>query len=145
MEEEIAGWQELFLAFHARFAPYFYRAEVRERSRAYLQALLDRRPEGTRRKNGWQLAEAMGEADPNGAQRLLYAAVWDADAVRDELQRFVAEAFGQPDGILVVDESGVVKKGEKSVGVAKQYCGAVGKHPEGTRQCQTPRGHPVST
>jgi SRSO17 transposase len=128
MEEEIAGWPELFLAFHARFAPYFYRAEVRERSRAYLQALLDR----VERKNGWQLAEAMGEADPNGAQRLLYAAVWDADAVRDELQRFVAEAFGQPAGILVVDESGVVKKGEKSVGVAKQYCGAVGK----VEQCQ---------
>src|SRR5579859_2666012 len=128
MEEEIAGWQELFLAFHARFAPYFYRAEVRERSRAYLQALLDR----VERKNGWQLAEAMGEADPDGAQRLLYAAVWDADAVRDALQRFVAEAFGQPDGILVVDESGVPKKGEKSVGVAKQYCGALGK----VEQCQ---------
>ncbi len=128
MEEEIAGWSELFLAFHARFAPYFYRAEVRERSRAYLQALLDR----VERKNGWQLAEAMGEADPNGAQRLLYAAVWDADAVRDELQRFVSEAFGQPDGILVVDESGVPKKGMKSVGVAKQYCGALGK----VEQCQ---------
>lgn len=123
MEDEIAGWQGLFLAFHARFAPYFYRAEVRERSRAYLQALLDR----VERKNGWQLAEAMGEADPNGAQRLLYAAVWDADAVRDELQRFVADAFGEPDGILVVDESGVAKKGEKSVGVKQQYCGALGK------------------
>jgi len=101
---------------------------VRERSRAYLQALLDR----VERKNGWQLAEAMGEADPNGAQRLLYAAVWDADAVRDELQRFVSEAFGQADGILVVDESGVPKKGPKSVGVAKQYCGALGK----VEQCQ---------
>ena len=123
MDEEIAGWSEAFLAFHARFAPYFYRAEVRERSRAYLQALLDR----VERKNGWQLAEAMGEADPNGAQRLLYAAVWDADAVGDELQRFVAEAFGQADGILVVDESGVAKKGEKSVGVKKQYCGSLGK------------------
>lgn len=123
LEEEIAGWQGQFLAFHARFASYFYRAEVRERSLVYLQALLDR----VERKNGWQLAEAMGEADPDGAQRLLYAAVWDADAVRDELQRFVAEAFGQPDGILVVDESGVPKKGEKSVGVKKQYCGALGK------------------
>ncbi len=133
LEEEIAGWQEQFLAFHARFAPYFYRAEVRERSLVYLQALLDR----VERKNGWQLAEAMGEADPDGAQRLLYAAVWDADAVRDELQRFVAEAFGQPDGILVVDESGVAKKGEKSVGVKKQYCGALGKHPEDSL-CQAP-------
>ncbi len=123
LEEEIASWPELFLAFHARFAPYFYREEVRERSLAYLQALLDR----VERKNGWQLAEAMGEADPDGAQRLLYAAVWDADAVRDGLQRFAAEAFGQPDGILVVDESGVPKKGEKSVGVKQQYCGALGK------------------
>jgi len=128
MEEEIGSWQEAFLAFHARFAPYFYRAEVRERSLAYLQALLDR----VERKNGWQLAEAMGEADPNGAQRLLYEAVWDTDAVRDELQRFVAEAFGAPDGVLVVDESGVPKKGTKSVGVAKQYCGALGK----VEQCQ---------
>jgi SRSO17 transposase len=128
MDEEIGGWPELFLAFHARFAPCFYRAEVRERSRAYLQALLDQ----VERKNGWQLAEAMGEADPNGAQRLLYAAVWDADAVRDELQRFVAEAFGQPDGILVVDESGVAKKGDQSVGVAKRYCGSLGK----VGQCQ---------
>jgi SRSO17 transposase len=123
MEAELADWPALFLAFHARFAPLFYRAEVRERSRIYLQALLDR----VERKNGWQLAEAMGEADPDGAQRLLYQAVWDADAVRDELQRFVIEAFGAPDGVLVVDESGVPKKGTKSVGVAKQYCGALGK------------------
>jgi SRSO17 transposase len=123
MEEELADWPALFLAFHARFAPLFYRAEVRERSRAYLQALLDR----VERKNGWQLAEAMGAADPDGAQRLLYQAIWDADAVRDELQRFVIETFGAPDGVLVVDESGVPKKGTKSVGVAKQYCGALGK------------------
>ncbi len=54
----------------------------------------------------------MEEAGPDGAQRLLYAAVWDADAVRDALQRFVAEVFGCPDGILVVDESGVAKKGK---------------------------------
>lgn len=73
------------------------------------------------------MAEAMGEADPNGAQRLLYEARWDVDAVQDELQRFVREEFGHPDGVLIVDESGVPKKGEKSVGVARQYCGAVGK------------------
>lgn len=63
-------------------------------------------------RTGGKLAEAMEEAGPDGAQRLLYAAVWDADAVRDALQRFVAEVFGCPDGILVVDESGVAKKGK---------------------------------
>lgn len=83
MEEEVAGWPEAFLVFHARFASYFYRAEMREHSRTYLQALLDR----VERKNGWQLTEAMGEADLNGAQRPLYAAVWDADAVRLGSQR----------------------------------------------------------
>ncbi len=115
---------EQFAAFHARFAPSFYRAEVRDRSARYLQALLRPVP----RKNGWQLAEAMGEADPNGAQRLLYAARWDADAVRDELQRFVMEHFGDPrDGILIVDETGFLKKGDKSVGVARQYSGTAGK------------------
>jgi hypothetical protein len=74
------AWDEAFAAFHARFAPFFYRREVRERSARYLRGLLG----PVERKNGWQLAEAVGEADPQGMQRLLYAARWDADAVRDE-------------------------------------------------------------
>ena len=115
---------EQFATFHARFAPLFYRAEVRARSARYLRALLS----PIARKNGWQVAEAMGEADPNGAQRLLYAARWDADGVRDELQRFVMEHFGDPDGgILIVDETGFLKKGDQSVGVARQYSGTAGK------------------
>lgn len=115
---------ELFPVFHARFAPYFYRQETRERSASYLQALL--RP--VERKNGWQLAEAMGEPDPDGAQRLLYQARWDAEAVRDELQRFVMETLGEAQsGILVVDETGFLKKGTHSVGVARQYSGTAGK------------------
>ena len=124
MVEELDRADELFAAFHARFAPFFSRAEVRERSRRYLRALLG----PVERKNGWQLAEAMGEADPNGAQRLLCEAVWDEDAVRDELERFAAEHFGDPyDGVFVLDESGFPKKGTKSVGVKRQYCGALGK------------------
>jgi SRSO17 transposase len=124
MVEEGDPAEELFAAFHARFAPFFVRAEVRERSRRYLRALLG----SVERKNGWQLAEAMGEHDPNGAQRLLFEAVWDADAVRDELERFVAEQFGDRErGIFVLDESGFPKKGTKSVGVKRQYCGTVGK------------------
>src|SRR6478672_9016312 len=122
-ETELAQWAEEFAAFHARFAPYFFRSEVRARSGAYLRALLS----PVERKNGWQLAEALGETDPNGTQRLLYQAVWNEDAVRDELQAFVAEAFGDPEGIFVVDETGFLKKGTRSVGVQRQYSGTAGK------------------
>src|SRR5436305_14233852 len=111
-ERDVEQWAEDFEAFHARFAPYFFRSEVRARSAAYLRALLG----SVERKNGWQLAEAIGEADPNGAQRLLYQATWNEDAVRHDLQAFVAEAFGAPDGIFVIDETGFLKKGTHSVG-----------------------------
>jgi len=114
---DLDGWAEEFAAFHARFAPYFLRSEVRARCAAYLRALLS----GVERKNGWQLAEAIGETDPNGTQRLLYQAIWNEDAVRDELQAFVAEQFGDPEGIFVVDETEFLKKGERSVGVQRQY------------------------
>src|SRR4051794_4963672 len=142
MVEELDQAEDLFAAFHARFAPFFRRAEVRERSRHYLRALLD----VVERKNGWQLAQAMGEHDPNGAQRLLFEAVWDADAVRDELECLVAEQCGDPEqGIFVLDESSFPKKGTKSVGVKRQYCGSLGKR----ENCQvgvfltyvSPRGH----
>lgn len=113
-----------FTAFHARVAHLFYRREYRERSARYLRALLS----PIERKNGWQLAEAMGEADPNGAQRLLFGARWDAEAVIDALQQFVMEQFGDPvDGVLVIDETGFLKKGTHSVGVARQYSGTAGK------------------
>jgi len=140
-ETELEQWTADFAAFHARFAPHFFRREVRERSVAYLRALLSR----VERKNGWQLAEAIGEADPNGTQRLLYQAVWHEDAVRDDLQAFVAEQFGDPEGIFVVDETGFLKKGEHSVGVQRQYTGTAGK----VENCQigvfltyvSPQGH----
>ena len=122
-EAMLAEWAEAFAAYHARFAAFFRRAEVRARSRCYLTGLLA----PVERKNGWQLAEAVGEADPQGIQRLLYEAAWDADAVRDAYQQFVVEVFGDPEAILVVDETGFVKKGEKSVGVQRQYSGTAGK------------------
>lgn len=116
--------EDEFTAFHARFGQFFFRREYRTRSRRYLRALLSPVP----RKNGWQLAEAMGEPDPNGTQRLLFGARWDADAVRDELQRYVMERLGDPlDGVLVIDETGFLKKGTHSVGVARQYSGTAGK------------------
>jgi SRSO17 transposase len=109
---------------HARVARRFLRPEVRERARRYLAGLLGR----VERKNGWQLAEQMGELGPQGAQRLLNAARWDADAVRDDLREYVVEHLGdEQSGVLVVDETGFLKKGEKSVGVARQYTGTAGR------------------
>jgi SRSO17 transposase len=122
-QADAAVWETAFQEFHARFASFFYRAEVRQRSARYLRSLLG----PVERKNGWQLAAAIGEADPNGAQRLLYEARWDEDAVRDELERFVAGYLGDPTGILVVDETGFLKQGSKSVGVKRQYSGTAGK------------------
>ena len=121
--EEIAGWRAGLDAVHARIAARFRRAEVRARAKGYLAGLLDR----VERKNGWQLAEHLGEAGPQGVQRLLNAADWDAEAVRDDLRAYVVEQLGDPDGVLIVDETSFPKKGTKSVGVKRQHCGALGK------------------
>jgi SRSO17 transposase len=107
----------------ARIGPRFAREEARLRTQAYLRGLLS----PVERKNGWQLAEAAGDRTPYATQHLLGRADWDADAVRDDLRAYVVEHLGAPDAVLVVDETGVVKKGHASAGVAKQYCGAVGK------------------
>ena len=108
---------------HQRIARRFERAEPRARSRRYLAGLLGR----VERKNGWQLAEYTGEKTPDGVQSLLARAKWDADEVRDDLRGYVVEHLGDPEGILVVDETGFIKKGEKSVGVQRQYSGTAGK------------------
>jgi SRSO17 transposase len=121
--DEIDRYTAEFEAFHARFAQVFVRSEPREASRQYLRGLLA----PVARKNCWQMAEAMGQRNPQAMQRLLFGAEWDADAVRDELQAFVIERFGEADGIGIVDETGFLKKGTKSVGVKRQYCGTAGK------------------
>ena len=121
--DEIDRYRAEFEAFHARFAHAFVRSEPRAVARQYLCGLLAPVP----RKNCWQMAEAMGQKNPQGMQRLLFGAQWDADAVRDELQRFVIERFGEADGIGIVDETGFLKKGRKSVGVKRQYSGTAGK------------------
>jgi SRSO17 transposase len=120
----IERWPEALGDLHARVAGHFRRPEVRQRVYRYLAGLLGR----VERKNGWQMAEEMGEMGPQGAQRLLNAARWDADAVRDDLRRYVVEHLGdEKSGVLIVDETGFLKKGEKSVGVARQYTGTAGK------------------
>src|SRR5258705_13691451 len=90
-----------------RIAPRFRRAEVRRRVRRFLEGLLA----PVERKNGWQLAEAIGERGPHGVQRLLLEADWDQEAARDELRSYVLAHLGEKAGILVVDETGFLKKG----------------------------------
>src|SRR5258708_10628520 len=107
-----------------RIASYFHRREMRERVRRYLEGLLT----PVERKNSWQLAEGLGEAGPQGVQRLFTDADWDAEAVRDELRTYVVEHLAdERSGVLVIDETGFVKKGTKSAGVARQYSGTAGR------------------
>jgi SRSO17 transposase len=108
---------------HVRIAPRFRRAEVRTRARHFLQGLLA----PVERKNGWQLAEELGEQGPRGVQRLLGEADWDEDAVRDDLRTYITEHLAEEDGMLVLDETGFIKKGKKSAGVARQYSGTAGR------------------
>ena len=117
------AWTAELDAVDARLAPHFSRAELRERASAYLRGLLS----GAERKNGWQLAEAAGHVTPYGVQHLLGRAVWDADAVRDELRDSVVDHLGTQNAVLVVDETGFLKKGTKSVGVKRQYSGTAGR------------------
>jgi SRSO17 transposase len=122
-KEELEQWQDDFEAFHARFADLFERSESREQAKKYLRGLLTE----AERKNSWQVAEAVGDRIPDRMQRLLYRVPWDADAARDRLQEFVIETFGDPEAIGVVDETGFLKKGKRSVGVERQYTGTAGK------------------
>lgn len=120
---EITRWASEVQAVGDRIGPHFARSEPRQRAVHYIRALLSDTP----RKNGWQLAEHLGEATPDGVQHLLARADWDADAVRDELLPYVAEHLGESEGVLVVDETGFLKKGTKSCGVARQYSGTAGR------------------
>jgi SRSO17 transposase len=120
---ELGQWSTDFEDFQARFARFFVRSEPREAARRYLRGLLT----PVQRKNCWQMAEAVGEQDPQPMQRLLYSARWDEEEVRDELQRFVIERFGDGSAIGIVDETGFLKKGTKSAGVKRQYTGTAGK------------------
>ena len=121
--EEVRAWAAGLEAMHARIAGRFARAEPRRRVLAYLRGLLG----NVTRKNGWQLAEHAGERTPDGMQRLLSTADWDPDRVRDDLRAYVVEHLGDPGGVLVVDETGFLKKGTKSAGVQRQYSGTAGR------------------
>jgi SRSO17 transposase len=119
----IAGGQAYMADMARRLAPYFARSQSRDRVLAYLRGLLSE----AERKNSWQVAEVCGESTPYGFQYLLSRADWDADAVRDELRTYSMQHLGDPTGVLVLDETGFLKKGRHSAGVARQYSGTVGK------------------
>jgi SRSO17 transposase len=121
--QAVQRWAQEVEVVGARIGRHFARSEPRRRALGYLRGLLS----DTQRKNGWQLAEYLGEATPDGVQHLLARADWDADAVRDDLIGYVHEHLGDPDGVLVVDETGFLKKGTKSCGVARQYTGTAGR------------------
>lgn len=148
---QISGWHQRLRALHERLRPHFARPEVHRQALHFLQAVLSDVP----RKNGWQMAEQARQARPYGMHRLLSQAVWDQDAVRDEVRRLVAESLlpagepceanESPFPVLVLDESGFPKRGRHSAGVAPQYCGRTGR----VENCQvgvflsyvTTRGH----
>src|SRR5690348_11558438 len=115
----VAGLDDLFALVAGRFP----RVEPRLRARAYVRGLLA--PLAS--KNGWTLAEAAGDATPDGMQRLLNRAGWDADGMRDDVRGYVVRHLGDAGGVLVVDETGFIKKGTKSAGVQRQYSGTAGR------------------
>ena len=120
---EVERWADGIAGMHQCLAERFRRTEPRRRALDYLRGLLS----PVERKNGWQLAEQVGDATPYGVQRLLSTYVWDADLVRDDLRGYVVEHLADADGVLVVDETGFLKKGDKSVGVQRQYSGTAGR------------------
>jgi SRSO17 transposase len=123
MEKRLSGWKRELLRAHDLIAGLFARSETRARSLAYLQGLLS----NCERKNGWQLAEWMGEVSPYAVQHLLDRARWDADQVRDQIRSYALEELSSADAVLIVDETGFLKKGRHSTGVKRQYSGTAGR------------------
>ncbi len=118
-----AAWSESFNELFAQIAGVFGNAPVRSHGRWYLLGLLSH----AERKNSWWLAEFAGEVSPDGMQRLLNSSPWDEDAARDALARYVARRMGDPAAVLAVDETGFLKKGRMSAGVARMYTGTAGR------------------
>jgi SRSO17 transposase len=116
-------WQGRFAGLMDRLRPRFSRKDLRQRAEHYLRGLLSQ----VGRKNSWQLAEAVGADTPHGFQRLLGRAQWDTDEVRNDLQSYVMDHVGDAHGVLIVDETGFLKKGDKSAGVGRQYSGTAGR------------------
>src|SRR5215468_2651355 len=121
--ETVRTWMLWQTEVERRIGAQFARREVRWRAWAYIRGLLS----PVERKNGWQLAEVNGEATPYGLQHLLGRARWDAAAIRDDLRAYLVKSIGDPQAVLVLDETGFLKKGQQSAGGARQYSGTAGR------------------
>jgi SRSO17 transposase len=118
-----AHWQQLFDELLGRVAGRFARVELRRRARAFVRGLLADLPG----MNCWTIAEHAGDPNPDGMQHLLGRAVWDHDKLRDDVRDYVIDHLGDPGAVLVVDETGDLKKGTATVGVQRQYTGTAGR------------------
>ena len=117
------NWESSFETFMSDYDDCFLRSETREKASLYVRGVLA----DVKRKNGWQLSESLGLADPHPLQRLLNEAKWDADKVQKRQREQVMSTLNAKSGALVIDESGFAKKGKSSAGVSPQYCGRSGK------------------
>jgi len=120
---QVQEWADGLADLHALIGRRFARSEPREHALAYVQGLLS----GEERKNSWTLSERAGDATPDGMQRLLSTADWDPDLLRDDLRTYVVAALGDRNGVLIIDETGFLKKGTRSAGVSRQYSGTAGR------------------
>ena len=138
---DVQVWSQYWVEIERRIGSLFARSETRTRAMAYLTGLLS----PAERKNSWQLAEIAGDSTPYGFQHLLGRADWDPDTLRDRLRTYVTDYLADPAAIGVLDETGFLKKGSHSAGVARQYSGTAGR----IENCQigvfltyaTSRGH----
>jgi len=121
--EQAQQWADELQEVKELIGDRFSRSEARERALTYLRGLMS----PAERKNGWQLAEQAGDETPYATQHLLGRAVWSADEVRDDLRNYVVKYLGDEEGVLVLDETGFLKKGTKSAGVQRQYSGTAGR------------------
>ncbi len=121
---DVQGWHTMYWAeIERRIGPVFARSEARHRALTYLAGLLS----PAERKNSWQLAEISGERNPYAFQHLLGRADWEPDTLRDRLRTYVTDYLSDTDAVGVIDETGFLKKGTYSAGVARQYSGTAGK------------------
>ncbi len=122
-EQDVRRWGDELERVCEEIAPRFGRPEIRQRAPRYVQGLIAQ----VDRKNGWQLADYLGDETPKNLQHFIARSQWSADAVRDDLARYLVEHLGHEEGVLVIDETGFLKKGTKSAGVARMYSGTAGR------------------
>ncbi|MBZ6090725.1 IS701 family transposase, partial [Streptomyces olivaceus] len=120
---DVRLWAGELGAVHGRFVHRFSRSEPRESALSYMRGLIA----PLQRKNGWTLAEEAGHAGPDRIHRMLNRIEWDADEVLDDVRRYVVGNLGDPGAVLVVDDTGFLKKGTRSAGVQRQYSGTAGR------------------